>query len=225
MQTPIHHYEPQPWKTTKLIFVMGDFYNREELRRRLVSPADGPSFEEAPYISRKDWTDATFAAYQNPNEPNPIKRADTRGTAFDYFRTREHKVLLITHQLQEEIRNTEPVYDEWGELPLSKFGGIIPYNHKLIREVREKWDHSPKALSMVVSKNPSDDLEASVNTEFADGADIFLVGERDPKEYLQLIKSFFGGNINPRNYQNMFFNPARFEETRNHLLVSTHSYN
>ena len=226
MQTQKYHYKPSFHTEPKLIFVMGNFYNREELRKGLVSPVDRPSFEEAPYISRKEWTDATFATYQNPEEPNPIRRVEPEGNIFYYFRARENKILLLTHELQDEIRKTErPVCDHYGELPVSKFGGIIPYNHRLVREVMEMWDHSPKVLSIVVSEKPPENLEASVNAEFAEGADVFLTGQRDPQEYLKLIRAWSGGNINPRNYKEALFNLERFETNRSHLLVPTHNYN
>ena len=63
-----------------------------------------------------------------------------------------------------------------------------------------------------------------MKTEFHDGVDIFLNGEREAQEYLRLIQAWFGGTVNPNNYKRAQFNPNRFKQSANGLLVPQEHY-
>ncbi len=236
----------QPWEQQRLVFVVGDFAQREELRQGLCYvPPNHPSGQ--PYAPRWNWIEGTFAAYQDLKEEYQQKRRDFVGKdypflsrvnfpndAMFYFQFR-NKVLLITRDVQDglraEIRKLEEAGrasdERYGHLPISH--GLIPYalglNSQIVREYQLPKGRPayPDAFSIVVDETPVSDLERAVSVEFADGADVFVSGARTAEEYLDLARAFAGKSINPRKYKGMVFNKERFTETRG-LLVPKNSY-
>ncbi|MFH1182557.1 MAG: hypothetical protein V1702_06365 [Candidatus Woesearchaeota archaeon] len=240
------------WET--LIFVIGDFENREQLRQQLIQPQDKSAANEHPFKERPGWFDATFAADQKPGDTDYIRRkVDLYGpdnaSALYIFQTREREVLLITREVQEGIRKqirdaTAPIGDKDGVFNVFKYGGIIPYAHYYLRCCyREQQDlsktaaksHPPrtieppkqgKILAIVVDEHNSSagNLESTLEAEFAGKADVFMSGVRTGEEYLPLIKAWFRGKINPKNYESTHFNPDRFKQTKTGLLEPSHNY-
>ena len=214
-------YQPQ------LVFIIGDFERRKELRKGVYFvPLD--SLERSPeymYTPRWRWIEGTFAADQSSDEPNPLKRVNSPTDAFFYFRAR-NKTLLVTKAIQDAIRSSTPNYDLYEQPEVSKHGGIIPYNHFLARRVRIDNGRIPTVFSMVVEEKPSStsNLEKAVSAEFQEGADVFLVGIREPEEYLRIIQAWSGGTINPANYKRARFNQERFRYGKGGVLIPTHNY-
>ncbi len=220
------HYSPLPTERGKLIFIIGEFEERENLRKALYTPKNKQELAERAFndltpLCSTNWTEATFGAYTQPDKPNPLMRMFVGSDPFRYWGSHEHKVFLVTHELQNEIRQADiPESLEW----FSEYQSILQYNHHIIEEVKREWDHEPQLLSVVVAQEEPDDLESSLQTEFAEGADAFVVGERDAEVYLSLIGSFFGGTVNPRKFKDAYFNAERFSELRGNLLRPIHDY-
>lgn len=206
---------------TQAVFIIGDFENREELRKGVFYP-ENPN-PKAP--TRWDWIEGTFDADRNTNETDLLRRVDD--DSFFYHRKR-NRTLLITRAIQEGLRLVS--LKEYSGFPIHECGGITPYNHFLASKIRIDYGKGnikpPSVLSVVVEEKPSLDfkLEDVVAAEFRDGVDIFLTGIRQPGEYLQLIRAWFSGTVNPNKYKNASFNPNRFSADRNGLLRPTHNY-
>ncbi len=235
------YYEAYPHLQERLVFLVGDFSEAETLRRGIWWRPDKAADEK----NKKQWINATFAAYAaepsshayNPERDSndPMVKLDGQGRAFRFFMHRVEKCLMITKEIQEVVRNRiregKPVLDRYGVLPVFEHGGIIPYNHGLLREAQrgdEREGLTPvqrRVLSIVVAESSSGgSLDDAIEAEFVEGADVFMTGIRPPSEYLDLIKAWFAGNVNPKKYSGAAFNRERFSVTRGGLLTPTNVY-
>lgn len=229
-----------PWIHTRLVFLIGNFNGGEVLRQGLCWTPPNPDLRD-----QREWIEATFAAYQPPtpdrvaynstwDRQDPVVKA-TAQDAFYVSAQRENKALLITRAVQDGIRERimagNPVADQFGIVPAFEHGGIIQYNHALLKdaaELDEARGFKPmkrRVLSVVVDEEAQATyLEGIVGAEFGSGADVVMAGTRSPAEYLALIRAWFSGTVSPNKFENLRFNPDRFAQGKNGLLSPTHSY-
>ncbi len=212
------------WKTApKLVFLIGNFEQGEELRQEMTWPKERDM--QATVNERRKWIDATFAAY-HPGSEHPVFTVDP-GYVFPFFSAREQKVFIATREMQRELRASDPVSGKYGEPGLSIFGGnVIAYNWYLRNQASGFWEYPsgfPKLLSIVVAEKPFN-LESEVQEEFRTGADVFIEGKREAEDYIGLINSWFGGVVDTRKHEGAHFNPERFRKISPGLLLPVHNY-
>lgn len=235
------HVAGLPWLQQRLALVIGEFADSETLREGLCwRPQKANSHDQ------RLWIEASFAAYKEPNPSyfndlneawdtsDPVIKA-TAEDAFHYFSRRVEKALIIGRDVQEGIRerlrNGNPTRDKLGVLPAFAFGGIIPYNHSLLRQAAEADEIQGLApvqrrlLSIVVDERlSSGNINDIVSAEFSDGADVVMTGRRLPEDYRNLLLAWFSGTVNPARFGNARFNEGRFTQMNGGLLSPKHEY-